>query len=244
MVNLVGNIGVEKGLFAEVVVVIPVMNQWAWTKQTLNSLRKYSDLLKVIVVDNASTDGTKEHLQNEPMLCGYIRNNENVGVAASWNQGAKLALKKGAKYVLIINNDIKVSSGWAHKLYVLAKKFNLWCIYPKFTEQELPDDWEKQASEVDKVIPQVETNRLAGFCFMVSKEAFEQIGFFDEQFFPGWYEDTDFELRLKKAGHPAMQANNVLIHHYKNKTLDTVPEFREKMIAINRVKFNKKHGIK
>jgi len=244
MEKVVGNIGLERGLFSEVVVVIPVMNQWKWTKQTLNSIRQHSDLLKVVVVDNASTDDTREELEKEPMLCGYIRNTENVGVAASWNQGAKLAFKKGAKYALIINNDIKVSYGWAHKLYALAKKFNLWCIYPRFTEQDLPADWEKQAAEVDKVIPQVETHRLAGFCFMVSKEAFEQIGYFDEQFFPGWYEDTDFELRLAKAGHPPMRANNVLIHHYKNKTLETVKGFREKMVAINREKFNKKHGIK
>jgi GT2 family glycosyltransferase len=107
----------------------------------------------------------------------------------------------------------------------------------------LPSGWDAKAKEVAAKDLNVSTRRLTGFCFMVSRKAFEQIGVFDEQFFPGWYEDTDFELRLIKAGHAPMQVSNVLIHHYKNKTLDTIPGFRENMISINRDKFNKKHGL-
>jgi len=222
---------------------MPVMNQKSWTKQTFDSLRQHSDLLRTVVVDNGSTDGTKELLDQEPMIGGYIKNPENFGVAKAWNQGCEYAFKKGAEYVIIVNNDIRVSRYWALNLFEAMKKFKLWCVYPTFTEKELPAGWDAQASKVANSDMSVSTNRLTGFCFMVSKEAFDAIGMFDEQFFPGWYEDTDFELRLTKAGHPPMQVSNVLIHHYKNKTLDTIPGFRENMIAINREKFNKKHGL-
>jgi GT2 family glycosyltransferase len=72
---------------------------------------------------------------------------------------------------------------------------------------------------------------LTGFCFIVRREVFRIIGYFDEQFEKGLYEDADFNARLWHSGHPPVEAQNVLIHHFEGRTLINEPRF--KYYAVN-----------
>ncbi|HRU38504.1 MAG TPA: glycosyltransferase [Candidatus Goldiibacteriota bacterium] len=97
----------------KVSIIMPVLNQLELTKICVESIIKntWDVEHEIIVIDNASTDGTGGYLAEKKISC--ITNRENAGVAASWNAGVRAA--KG-EYVCVINNDIVVSEGWLSSL--------------------------------------------------------------------------------------------------------------------------------
>ena len=101
-------------------IVIPVFNKVEFTRKCLEAIRKKTkaELYELVVVDNGSTDGTKEYLNS---LGGFIRvisNKGNRGFAIACNQGAKLAT---GKLLLFLNNDVEPCSGWLEPLMNLME---------------------------------------------------------------------------------------------------------------------------
>ena len=93
-------------------IVIVTHNQLLYTRLCLDSIRMRTDEShEIIVVDNASTDGTVEYLQSHPGV-KIIENSENRGYPAAANQG--IAAAKG-RQVLLINNDVVVTTGWLRR---------------------------------------------------------------------------------------------------------------------------------
>jgi GT2 family glycosyltransferase len=98
-------------------IVIPLFNQYQVTEQCLTSILQKTDIpYELLLIDNGSTDGTKEkisrldfrpyaHLKNIQM----IYNRDNVGVAKAWNQGIA---KANGDFICMCNNDIVVSKNW------------------------------------------------------------------------------------------------------------------------------------
>ena len=158
---------------------------------------------------------------------------DNRLVNRSWNEGLGIAKNNKCDFVAFINDDTEVSVGWWTAIEDIFKEHpEIWCLSPKYTTGEMPADFQAQAvtrfigNQERKIEPQA-----SGFFFVVRISAFEELeahdgifGFcrdYDEGL---WYEDRDFWERLKKAGHPAMRAKNVLIHHYESRTLNTLPK--------------------
>ena len=92
--------------------VIPVYNQLVHTMQCLESILRLPDKGdEIIVVDNASTDGTPDYLKNVGVT--VISNATNLGCAKAWNQGIRAS--RGA-VVGILSNDIVLTPGWLPSL--------------------------------------------------------------------------------------------------------------------------------
>ena len=93
--------------------VIPVYNQLDYTRQCLESIVRCTDQsYELIIVDNASTDGTLEFLKDvtQPTI---ITNQDNLGCAKAWNQGVRAS---HGDVIGILNNDIVVTPGWLKDL--------------------------------------------------------------------------------------------------------------------------------
>jgi hypothetical protein len=83
------------------------------TVKCIRSLEKVSYAnLKLLLVDNGSPDGSGERLKEEFSRIPIILLKENTGYAAGNNAGIRYALEQGADYVLVINNDVVVDSGF------------------------------------------------------------------------------------------------------------------------------------
>ncbi|MDA8053587.1 MAG: glycosyltransferase, partial [Deltaproteobacteria bacterium] len=99
-------------------IIIPVFNNIEYTKNCLNSLFKNHPLLnfEIIIINNASTDNTKEFLNDFDYLDNFtvICNDSNLGYAKACNQGAKIS--KG-KYLYFLNNDTVVLKGAIDELF-------------------------------------------------------------------------------------------------------------------------------
>src|SRR6266705_1046546 len=96
-----------------VTIVIPVFNQLQYTRQCLESLNATGcDDSMIVVVNNASTDGTAEYLASRPKL-HVITNLENRACSAAWNQGYNV---HKSPWTVFLNNDTVLTSGWLENL--------------------------------------------------------------------------------------------------------------------------------
>lgn len=100
-------------------IVIPVFNNWYYTKKTLQSLLKLDkETHKIIIVDNGSTDETNK--LNSSEMIEVIRNTDNQGFGLACNQGFEFAKRLGYENVMFLNNDIKIDkdncTNWTNKI--------------------------------------------------------------------------------------------------------------------------------
>ncbi|MEP6932391.1 MAG: glycosyltransferase, partial [Nitrospirota bacterium] len=99
----------------KVSIIIPVFNKLELTRQCLTTLASVTTVpeYEVIVVDNASTDGTAEFLAALGGDVQVIRNPENYGFAIACNQGANAAR---GEFLVFLNNDTIPTEGWLNAL--------------------------------------------------------------------------------------------------------------------------------
>ena len=202
-------------------IVIPVFNQLDYTRKCLASLRQNTDAtVPVLVIDNGSTDGTADFLSTEKHLA-VIRNAENLGCAAAWNQGVERAGYAG--WVAILNNDILVPPGWLEGLLQAAAENGLDIICPALREGLLNYDFENHAREFIRRAGAILRPGMAhGICFLVRQRVFDAIGGFDPNFRVGQYEDADFFQRARLAGFKLAVTGRSFIHHFGSATQNSL----------------------
>jgi GT2 family glycosyltransferase len=196
----------------DVTIVIPVFNQLHFTRQCLESLNATGcDDSMIVVVNNASTDGTAEFLSSRAKLT-VINNSENRACAAAWNQGFRAGK---TKWTVFLNNDTVVPPGWLENLVDFAEKSDMGIASPGMGEGELNYDLAGYAREFVFKMKNVQRRGTAnGACFMVARNVFEKIGGFDENFRKGGNEDDDFFWRARDAGFKLAMSGCSYIHHF------------------------------
>lgn len=202
-------------------IVIPVINLWVrYTKTCLDSIKTKYDT-RIVLVDNASTDETREEapkLVNDSFI--HRRNEENIGASASWNWGIRDCFDKGCDYVLVLNNDILLHPNAINRLVERFERKDedvvvVTCMNVRGQVPFAPmvtglDDKEKE------FVPEAESPDFSAF--MVNKKCWDEVGEFDEGFSPAYYEDNDFHYRVKLAGLKAIVYPPALYYHYGSKT--------------------------
>lgn len=220
-------------------IIIPLYNQVAYTKLCFESLCRCGlSNAEVLFIDNCSSDGTAEYLSQCPGIQVH-RNNENRGCAGAWNQGARAAQED---WILFLNNDVIVSPGWLDGLVGAAREKGLDVVSPAVREGELNYDIPSYAEAFVERMRGVGRQGVAnGICFMVRRQVFETIGFFDENFRIGQFEDTDFFRRASIAGFRLGITGRSFIHHFGSVTQNSVRKKNPKPYAReNRLYFRRK----
>lgn len=227
-------------------IVIPVFNQLEYTKQCIDSINNtVNEKIELIIVNNASTDGTINYL-NE-YKSGKIRlkifnNNENLGFPAAVNQGI---LGSTGKYVVIANNDIVFTETWLERMISVAESEpEIGIVGPVSNEVSgLQKDENAKYSTIEEMHKYAgvlrERNkgiyqnfpRLAFLCTLIKRDVIDTIGGLDERFSPGNYEDDDFCLRAQLAGFKTVIAKDIFIHHYGSKSFkaDGVKKYADRL---------------
>lgn len=198
---------------AKVAIVIPVFNQLHYTRQCVATLNRAGVAdAQIIIINNASTDGTAEFLATHPEI-HTVNNAANTGCGPAWTQGAKLS---PAEWTVVMNNDVLVPAGCLEGLisYAVENKYDVVC--PAMREVEADYDWQAHAAAFMEKMKDVRRDGLGhGVCFMVHRRVFEKIGYFNNF---GGYEDDDFFRRTRQAGFRLATTGRAWLHHFGSVT--------------------------
>lgn len=227
-------------------IIIVNFNTFDFLKECIRSIYKHTEKLRfeVIVVDNASTDGSIEKLNKngqELKITKLIINKKNVGFAKANNQGIK---KSSGDYILLLNPDTLIFDDVLEKLVLYMdqdQKTGVATCKVIMENGQLDDACHRgfptplnafcQFSGLAKLFPSStifngyhlgyrqmdmthEIDACAGAFMIVRKTVGEKVKWLDEDYF--WYgEDLDFCYRIKQAGWKIMYVPKVQITHFK-----------------------------
>src|SRR5437899_10482713 len=145
--------------------VIAVYNQLHYTRQCLESIARNTELpYELILVDNGSTDGTREFLSN--FKDKVITNETNLGCAKAWNQGVRAS---EGDVIGILNNDIVVTPGWLAALLRFMEETGHGIVSPAMREGPLDYELDKYAAEYTAACRTATRLGLLGPCMLVRR---------------------------------------------------------------------------
>ncbi len=229
------------------------------TKACLKSLleRETWPRLDVVIVDNASSDGTPEYLElvaagDARVRCVY--NRENRGFAAANNQGIALAL---GEIVVLLNNDTVVPPGLVGRLVGHLRRdatIGLLCPTTNFcgNEARVEPDYAEVAG-----LPSFAARRARDFrgrvfdigvaamyCVAARRAVLDEVGPLDEAYGVGMFEDDDFAVRMRAKGYRVACAEDAYVHHVGQGAFRKLsPEAYDQLWKKNQAYFEKKFGV-
>lgn len=203
----------------------------ALTRLCLASLQRAAGTLpfEVIVVDNASGDGTPAWLRAAEasglVPLRVVLNGDNRGFAAANNQAAAAAR---GDVVVFLNNDCVVVPGWLERLVGhLERDRRVGLVGPMTNSggnaeaqlgtryadldgmRRFADQW-TSAHEGELV----DVPMLPLFCAAMAKARFAAVGGLDERYGLGLFEDDDLAMAVRRHGWRVALARDVFVHHY------------------------------
>lgn len=249
-----------EGLFAVVV------NWNGGTEQNLVCVRSLVEQGvpegRIVFVDNASVDGSREAVDGAHPRLVRIDNGSNLGFGEAANQGAELALERGASAIVFVNNDLRFPSE-ERTLEVLVRALALdaglgavgprvlfddgtervWCAGGRIDHRQNistllgngePDgpDW-RRTFDVDYV---------AGCALVVRADVLRSVGLFDASYF-AYMEDVELGKRIRAAGHAVRTVGEVRAYHAPSSaTGGGYGAQRKWMQGLNSVRYLREHG--
>jgi GT2 family glycosyltransferase len=224
---------------------------------------------EVIIIDNASSDGSPQQVAVRFPEVGIIRNEENLGFSAANNKAIKMS---HGRYVLILNDDALLGK---NSLRLMVGKLDsdprVGAAGPKllnpdgslqrdFTNRRFPHllnclamvlllerrlegyGWTSRIFGLNRDLePTGQAEHLAGACLLIRRAALDAVGLFDEGF-NYWFEDVDLCYRLTKAGWKIVYlAEAQVIHHQSASTARIADSRRVMMLFTSQMRYLRKH---
>jgi N-acetylglucosaminyl-diphospho-decaprenol L-rhamnosyltransferase len=249
-------------------IVIVSWNVRSLLHRCLCSLPPANGSVEIIVVDNASSDGSAEMVRGEFLQVHLIVNQENRGFTAANNQG--LALGRG-RTLLLLNPDTEVvGDALATMVQYMDDHPEVGALGPQlrypdgrlqpsrrrfptlatgFVESTVIQQWSTDSrtlrryymadTAADAVQP---VDWVVGACLLVRRQAYEQVGGLDEGYFM-YSEELDWCRRIKDAGWAIVYLPTAIVIHHEGKSSDQVVPARHIYFQSSKVRyFRKFHG--
>lgn len=210
------------------------------------------DEVEMIIIDNGSTDGTRDHLSDFPSF-KVVLNEENKGFAGGCNQGLEIATGDN---VLFLNNDTIVTENWLDSMIsLLYSKEAVGMVGPVSNYvsggQCIPFDY-TDISGIDAFATcycaenkgkSKRVLRLVGFCLLAKKSVLDKVGGFDERYGYGSFEDDDLCVRTVSAGYQLRIALDSFVHHHGHATFTGNQINMNHLYFENRARYKEKWGM-
>jgi GT2 family glycosyltransferase len=192
---------------------IPTLNQIDWVlEKHVPSIG--NNLIDGLVIHMSEFSGSKEQADKvngvqypSNIEVIWTRSENNLGVAASWNLFLKIAFEiKDYSAVIIANDDIILGNNTLQSILEKAKEF------PDAVISAGPED--SRGNEFS--------------LFYIPRSVHELIGNFDEQFYPAYFEDNDYQYRMKLNNVPLIKSGGDAYYHKGSATINTYTPERMK----------------
>lgn len=225
----------------KITAIIPVYNRLEITKIGLfNLFSAYNNYLEnndsinlqVIIVDDGSTDGTSEWIENNYSEIIILKGDGNLWWSGSINFGIKYCENQDYKYIMLWNDDIRPKENFFIELEeflkidtyhntIIASKviiddgsntiFHAGCLFNNRTGEKTL----LRAGQIDNMMFDEirDIDWCGGMGVLIPKFVFEKIGYFDNFNFPQYHADADFMLRAKKYGITVVIAPKLIVYN-------------------------------
>ena len=209
-------------------IILVCRNAGSILSECVESVRRHTRDYEMILVDNASTDGSLECLKRGPDT-RFVNLRSNIGYARANNVG--LAYSRG-NYVVLLNPDAIVTAGWLDRLVQEAETSpRIGIVAPKLLRPGDPPTLDSTGhiyqywtgTSSDRGQGERDTGRydkdteLPSCCFaaaLIKKEVFESVGILDPHLFT-LYDDVDFGLRARLAGWRVVFRPDSIVYHLR-----------------------------
>lgn len=243
----------QYGIYVEkAAVIILSYNALKYTKLCIESIRATTpeSAREIIVVDNASEDGSVEWLRKQKDIL-LVENKENRGFPAGCNQGIERSSARAD--IFLLNNDT-----------ILPENALFWLRMGLYDDEKNGMAGSVSNNAKDQIAEGVENTTdllafaektnvpreysyevkpvLVGFALLIRRRVLDVVGQLDEQFSPGNYEDNDYSLRVLKAGYRNILCKNSFILHFGSVSFKKAPDTLA-LLSRNRQKLNEKWGF-
>jgi GT2 family glycosyltransferase len=209
-----------------VYVIILSYNGSRWLEACLASVMAtdYPNL-EVILVDNASSDNCVELVRKRYPQVTVIVNNYNYGYSEGNNVGIISAICAGADYVVLLNQDTKVTPHWLNEIIGVGESNEeigiLGSVQLNYDDNDL-NSWTLSAmnGDLDELRDPTRARRwipvewVEGSCFVIKRQVLEKIGLLDPIYF-AFYEEIDFCRRAEYNGFRVALVPRSRIHHFR-----------------------------
>jgi len=241
-------------------IVIVTRNNWSFLTQCLKSLYEAppARVFDVVVVDNASTDGTPDRLRNAFPSVSIIENPENRGLSAATNQGIRAT---AGRYVLLLNDDTLVHGPSFDALVTFldahpdAGAAGGRVLNPDGTTQScfnaFPTLWQhlliatRIGALFNETYPAVTSaadcrtvDWITSACLMLRRKALDSVGLLDEQYFV-YGDEVDLQYRLHRAGWKVYFVPDATTVHFGGRSMNRWS--RRRMVYRGHMLFSAKH---
>lgn len=206
-------------------------NRKADTLECLSSLEKLNDSNhEIVIIDNASTDDSVSVFKKKYPKTTLLQNDANLGFAEGNNIGIRYAMKKGADFVLLLNNDTVVDPNLLTFFVEAAReKADAGILGAKILRYDQKDTLDHFGGMWNPYTCQFEENAknetdgpeyekiqkvdyVCGCAFFISRKVIQKIGLLETSFFLLW-EETDFCTRARKEGFQVYVAGRAKVWH-------------------------------
>ncbi|NCN07273.1 glycosyltransferase family 2 protein [Candidatus Falkowbacteria bacterium] len=218
----------------KITIIIVTHNSRHYLPDCFDSLKRQdypNNLVKIVVIDNNSTDSTVGYIKEKMPAVKLITNRQNMGFATANNQGYYLAKKNNSDYIVLLNQDTIVEKNWlSHMVKIAEKDQQIAAVQPKLL---LHPDTNKINSFGNSVhylgfafcnyykckdnlgiADYFDIPYPSGAAVLIKMSALEQTGLFDNKLFM-YHEDVDLGWRLRLAGYRVvLDPLSVVYHKY------------------------------
>jgi hypothetical protein len=215
---------------------------------------------RMVFVDNASADGSKERVAREFPRLVLLANASNEGFGHGANRGVRHALDQGAERVLLLNNDATLAPGSlallerelerasdvgivAPRICLASDPARLWCAGGRLTfRHNLSTLIGFREPDGPRYRRTFEVDYVTGCVMLARREVFERAGFFDGAYF-AYHEDVELCTTAREHGYRCSVVGEALaLHDAHSSTGGGYNPRRKYMMAVNTVWFLRKHG--
>jgi len=251
-------------------IIIVNWNSGRLLQDCLESISREKDtdylLSRVVVVDNASSDGSCDRLQGSGLPLTLIFNDKNCGFAKACNQGACLS---EATYLLFLNPDtvlfgntignsisflndpshtrigicgVRLLDEVGSPMTSCARLPTLRILFGKMTRlsRVLPGLFPPHLMGPEECIRSREVEQVIGAYFLVRRKLFEELNGFDERFFL-YFEEVDFSLRARQKGYFSYFLADTYLYHKGGGSSEKARSKRLYYSLQSRIRYGNKH---
>lgn len=212
-------------MYPKVCIIVVSWNKKDCIKNCLKSLAKVSyPNYEIIVVDNASVDGSPEEIESTFPYVRLVRNRENLGYTGGNNVGIQYSIRKSADYIVLLNDDVIVSPSFltemikafesdrqigmaGPKILCFPEKTRIYQPYGKINYY-----LQIGRLSLNRIVEPTKVDWVCGAALFVRTETIKKAGLLDTNFFL-YFDEADFCERAKKAGYKIVYVPHSIVYH-------------------------------